>query len=805
MKNPIFFLLLTMLFLALSILSPSFAADGKQTIQLTEAEQRFLLAHPTIVLGAGSEWEPYVIVAKDGTVSGFDADILARINTLTGANFQIQPGDWADVQQRTYAKELDGLCSVALTEERKTHLIFSNPYISQRTIVLVPRGNPGRITSLQHLNGRSIAITAGTQKEEELVRHIPGAVIHPTASLRESIEAIISGRADAMFGSGTVLYHAYKYNLPFLQIAFPLDETLHFSFAIRSDWPEAVSILNKALAAIPAEEYQRLRSFWFNPLPEKTLLGTEFELSREERDYLVARGPITLCTDPDWAPYISIDDTGDIQGVFAGLHRVITQKIGKEAQVIRTASWAQSLDYARERKCDVLLAAMDTPERRDYLNFSSTLLTIPKVIATRTDKLFIDNLDRLKGETLAIVEGYATIDYLKAHHPDIRIRAVGNPQEGLRLVHESEAFGYVDSVLNIAAIIQQQQYLDLKISGQLDKSQDYVLGVGIRDDDPLLLSVYNKAIATISEQDRQKLLDQAVSVRYDLGFDYMLLWQITAAIIVVALLCVFLAYLALLRNRRKELELQVAQRTRELVEKNRDIETMLAELEQKNSELERFAYTVSHDLKSPLVTISCFVDLLELDLGNDIPAQVRSHLGFIRSAGNKMNALLSDLLELSRTGRTVNLVDKVSLAEVTAEAVELLRGKIDACSADIRISGRLPQVKGDAKRLGELMQNLIENAIKYANPLTRPKIEIGAENSEKGWTCYVKDNGIGIPAAYHERVFGLFERLHTDQEGTGIGLALVKRIVELHGGKVWIESAGENQGTTVWFTLPPAV
>jgi len=245
---------------------------------------------------------------------------------------------------------------------------------------------------------------------------------------------------------------------------------------------------------------------------------------------------------------------------------------------------------------------------------------------------------------------------------------------------------------------------------------------------------------------------------------------------------------------RRHLQLELARTHAELVSHD-------ARLKESNIKLEAFNYTVSHDLKGPLATINGFAELLELELGNETSEKARSCLDFIRKAGRKMNELLEDLLEWSQTGRTVNLVDNLSLAAVTAEAVELLHIQIEARTADIRISDSLPLVKGDAKRLREMMQNLIENAIKYANPLTRPLVEIGEENSANGWTFYVRDNGIGIPAAYHEKIFDLFERLHTDRDGSGIGLAIVRRIIEEHGGRIWVESAGEGHGSTFFFTL----
>lgn len=238
---------------------------------------------------------------------------------------------------------------------------------------------------------------------------------------------------------------------------------------------------------------------------------------------------------------------------------------------------------------------------------------------------------------------------------------------------------------------------------------------------------------------------------------------------------------------------------RKQVEQER--EQLIANLESQNAELERFTYTVSHDLKSPLVTVKGFLGLLRDDLADGNHEAIANDLERLDYAANSMAQLLNDLLELSRVGRVVNEPENVDLLGLAREAAELVRGQIAESGARIDIEPDLPVVFGDPQRLLEVLQNLIDNAVKYMGNQTEPVVEIGCRNSKSAPILYVKDNGMGIDPDFHERIFGLFDQLDRTAEGSGVGLALVKRIVELHGGRIWVESDGLNHGATFCFTL----
>ncbi|MBI4762022.1 MAG: GAF domain-containing protein [Chloroflexota bacterium] len=230
-------------------------------------------------------------------------------------------------------------------------------------------------------------------------------------------------------------------------------------------------------------------------------------------------------------------------------------------------------------------------------------------------------------------------------------------------------------------------------------------------------------------------------------------------------------------------------------------QSLISELESKNAELERFTYTVSHDLKSPLFTIRGFLGYLEQDALAGNVERLRSDIARITAATDKMHQLLNDLLELSRIGRAMNEPQEIRFEELAREAVTLVEGRLMERGVAVHIHPHLPVVFGDRPRLLEVMQNLVDNAAKFMGSQPQPRIEIGCAGEENGSPIfYVRDNGIGIPPEHHERIFGLFNKLNAQSEDTGVGLALVKRIIEVHGGRIWVESEADK-GATFYFTL----
>ncbi len=236
-----------------------------------------------------------------------------------------------------------------------------------------------------------------------------------------------------------------------------------------------------------------------------------------------------------------------------------------------------------------------------------------------------------------------------------------------------------------------------------------------------------------------------------------------------------------------------------------EAENLIGELSNKNTQLERFTYTVSHDLKTPLVTVRGFAGMLERDLADGNIEGVRQDLQHILSGTETMAKLLEDLLKLSQVGMVINQIETIGLTVLFEEAMQNLHSLVSESGAHISIQPDMPEVNVDRVRIYEVAMNLLQNALKFSSADVPIRIRVTANRANDFVECCVEDNGIGIDPEYQEQIFGLFNRLDQSYEGTGIGLSLVKSIVEAHQGSVRVESPGLKAGSRFYFTLPVKV
>lgn len=256
-----------------------------------------------------------------------------------------------------------------------------------------------------------------------------------------------------------------------------------------------------------------------------------------------------------------------------------------------------------------------------------------------------------------------------------------------------------------------------------------------------------------------------------------------------------------IETRRDYLQKEVNHRTEELREKNK-------ELLHRNQEVENFIHIISHDLKAPIVSIQGFASIILDEVGDKLQGTILDYFNRIQANARHMNELIMDLLEFSRVGRVEEEKESVDTEQLLREIIAALRPEIEKRHIDVVMSGHYPSLWGSRKRLSQVLTNLVQNAVKYMGTPAQPRIEIGCRDEGSGnsqCTLWVKDNGFGIKKEFHQKIFEIFQRAPTPQkiEGTGIGLSIVKKIVEYNGGKTWVESE-EGKGSQFFVTWPKA-
>lgn len=550
----IFSLIVSLLLTFLLAWHPGFAQETVElfptsVVNLTPAEVAYIKANPILRVHAESKWPPYNFI-ENGQVRGFSNDYIQLIAEKIGLQVEFVIGPtWDEFMTMLAQKKIDVVTNMAITEDRRKFAIYSEQYLFDTVNSLLTRKDSEDYTALEQLEGKNLAIVRGYFYEELLTRHYPKINLLLTNNTLDAMKQVEAGRADAALEShATFKYYIDRYFLKDL-VSRPLINNPYFSGAtgqylgIRNDRPILKSILDKAMAALSEEEYENLRQRWY--LASDT---ASFSFTKQELNYLQNKGKISLCVDPNWMPLEAIID-GKHTGMSADFIQLLQDRIGIPIILWQTQTWLESLEGLKQRKCDIISLAVATEERRQYANFTQPYLELPLVIATQEEEPFVTNLSEVLDRKIGLVESYAFVEILRQQYPDIQIVEVSSLEEGLQQVERGELFGYVDALPTISYGIQKQ-YLSLKIAGRFE--QAWQLGIAVRNDEPELLSIFEKAIASVEEKEKQGILNNWISVRYEKGVDYQLIRRFLFIGFTVLGILLYRQYLLQTYNRKLE-------------------------------------------------------------------------------------------------------------------------------------------------------------------------------------------------------------------------------------------------------------
>ncbi len=501
-----------------------------QKIDLTKEELIFLSNHKEIVLGSDKGWKPYVIENEEG-IKGYDKDVLTMINNLTGANFTLKLGSWKELQKDAEHKRIDGLSTGTASEKRKHYLNFSKPYISMHKMVITKKDDK-RIKKLSDLDNKVIVIHESNLVDEKLASRFKKSKILKVDSVEKLLHSVATGEADVMFGNGATLYLANQLGLSNLNLTIPLYEKMDLVFGVRKDWPEAISIINKALNHIGEQKLLELKREWFLFDVKKGELG----LTKIEKEYLRKKEVIRLCADPSFPPYESINKNGKFEGIGADIIKIISKNINKKIELVDTKNWTESINSIKNKKCDLLSIAVKTKKRQEYLNFTKPYIHDAVVVATKNEQLFVNDSSDLSNRKIGISEGYALGELLKKENPDVQIVTVKNVNDGLKQVQDSKLFAYVDALSAIAYAIQKGGILDLKIAGKLEF--DAKFNIATRKDEPALNSIIQKALNNIEEEQIRTIVGKWIAIKVERSFDYKRFIYIVVIFVIILILII---------------------------------------------------------------------------------------------------------------------------------------------------------------------------------------------------------------------------------------------------------------------------
>ncbi len=259
-------------------------------------------------------------------------------------------------------------------------------------------------------------------------------------------------------------------------------------------------------------------------------------LSEQESHYLQAKGQITLCTDPDWLPFSILEDN-HYKGISADIYQLLKAKLPVPVKLLPTTSWKQTLEFSKQRKCDIIDLAIQTRDRDQYLNFTQPFLKVPLVIATRHEVPFIADFKSLQSQKIGIVAGYAFVEILRESYPNINIIEVKTLKDGLQKVKDGELFGYIGTLAGIAHVLKKEFTGELKITGKF--METWNMGSAVRSDEKQLLIILNKIIASIDSQKIKNIINKWITIKYEKQIDYTLIWQILLFVLFIVMFLIY--------------------------------------------------------------------------------------------------------------------------------------------------------------------------------------------------------------------------------------------------------------------------
>jgi len=766
------------LFLALFFVTLTLFAD----IHFTQEEKEYIQQHPKVLLGADYSWAPYDFADAKGKHAGIAADVLDLVRQRSGLDITVVPDKWYKTMQKVQNGALDGLSCAVKTPKREKFLLFSEPYVTM-PLAIITLTQEEHIKSIEDLKDKIVAVNEGSYLHEWLLNNHPEIRLLLTSSNDDALEEVSVGNANAYIGNiavaSYIIKHKFLANLKIVNKLPGLDTKV--SIAIRKDKPLLFSIIEKSLHSISQKEYSEILQKWFDISQLDKINAKLSTLTQEERNW-IAKHKKVFYSEVDWKPLAIIED-GRMKGMLGDYLVLISQKTGLEFVYKPSGSWLEVLGRFKDKDIDLIPGAGDNLDENALGITTQTFVSFPFVVVTTRKQAFVDSLESLKGKTIAVPKFYTSYNYLKKFYPSIKIIATDSILEALEMVRQGKADAFLGHMATAMYYVGHYYSQDLHIAGKIDFSFHHKMLV--QKDEPLLLSILNKALESISDQEKQDITNRWVSVNVHEARDYTLILEIGGVLFILVIISLYW-------NARLSQEVRERKKAQEALKAAKE------EAEAANRSKSEFLANMSHEIRTPMNAILGFTELLDDQVKEK---RLKAYIKTIQSAGNTLLLLINDILDLSKIE-----ANKLKLQKNPTDLYELCNevGSVFAMSMRnkglelyVSIDEKIPRsILIDGVRLRQVLFNLIGNAVKFTDKgyikLKVKALEIYDHNSKVDLLISVEDSGIGIKENELERIFEVFEQREGQDNkkygGTGLGLAISKRLTEMMGGEIFVKS-----------------
>ncbi|RXJ65303.1 hypothetical protein CRV08_15500 [Halarcobacter ebronensis] len=781
------------------------------TSDLTKEEKTWI-ENNKIRIGL-SELYPLTHINKDHQMDGFVSDLLKLIIKKYDLKTTVVSAKQASIPLAIKENKIDIAPLVAGNSVENSLGVYSSEILQIKRVLFVKK-EQNKIKTLDDLKNKKVAIVNQLGAIPDIKKNQLEIKVERTNNMKESVQKLLAGDVDALIASPIIIQEYLEDNLIVDLKAIPsisFEPSKMFIFTNKKN-PLLQSIIEKGLNSISIKEEKELFDKWFL----KDLATLPIIFTKKEIDYLDKKSHINLCVDPDWMPYEKIENHKHI-GIVADYMKDFEKKIGVPFKLIESKDWTQSLEYMKEKKCDILSFVMNIKSRQGYMNFTKAYVNTPLVLVTKRNVSFINDLQSLKDKKIGIQKNFAYNEIIRRKYPNLQIVDVNHLREGLKKVERGEIFGQVTTHLNVAYAFQEEFYGSLQIAGKFD--EQWHLSVGVRKDDPILLNIFEKVVDSISDETKQSIINKWVSIKYEKSIDYKLFWSIITFLFFILLLILYTyilqrRYIRKLTKVKEEIELlnstleeKVQQRTQELELSNKELKLKTSELEYLNNTLDirikkeidsrkkqeqlliqqsklaemgEMISMIAHQWKQPLSALGTIIQ--NIHLRHSLKKLDDEYIDKQRILSNALTEKMSKTIDDFRNFFKPNKEKQYfSIKDAIDKTIFLIDDSFKSNS--IKIECQIANdiiIYGFESELSQVLLNILTNSKDafIENEINEPKIVIKTKKIETHMKILVSDNAGGISNSIINKVFEPYFTTKDSYNGTGLGLYMSKIIIE---------------------------
>lgn len=517
------------------------SAEPSPLPPMTADQKRLLASLGPVRVGFMDDYAPFSFT-DGGRTLGLSVDIMNRLADLTGLEIIPVRGDWESLLTMLSNGDIDVMANMSYRPERETIARFTRPYHIIPNVIFT-RSDTLQYRDLKDLSSVRVGLGAGIYYEDAVRAILGDTPVLPFGTQEPMFQALAAGDVDVVINalhSGNYWIHELGIRGVRIagELALPGYAGEDLRFGVKPSLAPLADILNRALATLSPTEQRTIETRWLGTASRYPGAGSpRLEWTDQEAAWLARHNrEIRICVDPNWSPLEAIKD-GQHTGVSAQVLDLIRQRAGIRFPLVPTTSWNASLEAARARQCDMFPLAMQTPERSEYMDFTTPYLDIPNVIMGRIEAPFIDRLTDMADQPVGVVKGYAFSELLEQRYPTLNLVPVRSEQEGLRKLQNGELTGYITTLATASYYMQALGLADLKVVGRVPA--DWALAIATRNDEPILNNIMQKLISSLTEEDHRQLETNWRNLRIEEQVNYTLIWQILAVGILVTALLVY--------------------------------------------------------------------------------------------------------------------------------------------------------------------------------------------------------------------------------------------------------------------------